>query len=58
MAKPTLSAQVAQLRREIAALRKRVKALEEQRAAERVSAIGFEVDYVECEDDESEYRRK
>lgn len=55
MAKVTNTEAIAALRREITALKKRVRALEDERGHELTAAIGFEVESVEVEDD-AEYQ--
>lgn len=50
--KPTMAEQLAALTRRTARLERRVKGLEEQRYRELTSAIGFEAETVEVEDEE------
>jgi hypothetical protein len=57
MAKQTLTEQVAALKKKLASVDKRIRAIEEERARDLTAAIGFEIDVVEV-DDESEYRLK
>lgn len=53
----TLTVQVAELRKEVEALRRRVRKLEGGKRDELTPAIGFEVDPVEWDEDTAEYRR-
>ena len=53
----TLAEQVKALKAQVRSLKARIKEMEDDRAKELTSAIGFEVTPVEM-DDESEYRRK
>ncbi len=57
MAKQALTEQVAALKKKLASVEKRIRAIEEERARDLTAAIGFEIDVVEV-DDESEYRLK